>query len=135
MQISVDGENLDVLFDTGATSVLSVEAQKELKKTSAFVSSSFIRESVFNTWKEKHPTWKIIVAGDRFGNQDLIQVPVVMVAGKKVGPVWFAKRADKVYDEGMSQYMDCKCAGAIGGNVLKDFEIILDYPKKEAWFN
>lgn len=134
MKIKIDNEELDVLLDTGATSVLSENAMKELKKSSAIVSSSFIRESIFNQWKEKHPEWKIISGGDRFGNHDLILAPVIEIAGKKVGPVWFAKRPNKSYDEMMSQYMDCKCAGAIGGNVLKYFEIMLDYPKKTAWF-
>ncbi len=134
MSISVEDESLDVLFDTGGTSVLSEVAMNELNLKDAIVASSFIRESIFNKWQKKHPDWKVIQAGDRFGNNDLIRVPLVVVAGKKIGPIWFAKRPNSAYDEMMSQYMDCKCAGAIGGNVLKYFDITLDYPNKAAWF-
>ena len=134
MGITVDGQNLDVLFDTGATSFFSSNAMSELGLKEAFSASSFMRESVFDSWTKKHPEWKVIKAGDRMGNYDLIRVPLVELAGYKVGPIWFAKRPNKAYDEYMSQYMDCKCAGAIGGNVLKNFEVIVDYPAKSAWF-
>ena len=68
------------------------------------------------------------------GNNDMIQVPKVMIAGQIVGPVWFAKRPNSAYDDFMSKYMDCKCDGAVGGNIFKSFSMTIDYPKKAAWF-
>jgi hypothetical protein len=86
-------------------------------------------------WQRQHPEWKVIPQGDRFGKNDLIRVPKLKIADLDVGPVWFAKRPNKAYDEFMSKFMDCKCAGAVGGNVLKSFEIVVDYPNKAAFFN
>ena len=123
-----------LVLDTGGTSFFSEHAMKDLQLKEAFSASSFIRESIFESWKKKHPDWKTIEAGDRMGNQALIQVPKIEIAGYSIGPVWFARRSNKAYDEMMAQYMDCKCAGAIGGNVLKNFSITLDYPAKTAWF-
>ncbi len=135
IKIEIDGNLLDVLLDTGATSFYSETAIKKLELTDAFSASSFIRDSVFTKWKKTHPDWKIIEMGDRMGNSDLIQVPILSIAGYEVGPIWFARRTDKGYDVLMSQYMDCKCDGAIGGNVLKFFDIIMDYKNQKAYFN
>lgn len=134
MEIAVDGESLDVLFDTGATSFFTEEAMRALSLKDAFAASSFVRESVFNNWRKKHPDWKIVEGGDRLGNHPLIRVPAVKIASHEIGPVWFARRPNKAYDESMAEYMDCKCAGAIGGNILKNFDVTIDYPGKAAWF-
>lgn len=134
-RIEVDGKPLDMLLDTGATSFFSPVAQKELGLTQAFSASSFIRESIFSEWQRQHPEWKVIPQGDRFGKNDLIRVPKLKIGDLEVGPVWFAKRPNKAYDEFMSKFMDCKCAGAVGGNVLRSFEIVVDYPNKTAFFN
>ncbi len=134
IEVTIEGEKLDVLLDSGGTSVLSEVAMKELKSEQAVVASSFIRESVFDQWKEKHSDWKIIEGGDRFGNNPMIRVPSVEIAGFKTGPIWFAKRPNSAYDKMMAELMDCKCAGAVGGNVFRDFDMVLDYPHQKAWF-
>jgi hypothetical protein len=134
-QVQVEGVALNMLFDTGATSFFSPEAVKKLGLEGAFSSSSFIRQSVYDKWKAAHPDWHVIEGGDRFGNQPLIRVPVVVIAGKKVGPVWFARRSNDAYDKMMAEYMDCNCDGAIGGNAFRSFKTItIDYPGRAAWF-
>ena len=135
IQIKVAGETLDVLLDTGATSFFSLEAMQRLELSSAFSASNFIRKSVFDSWRSRYPDWIVIEKGDRFGNNPIIRVPEVQLANKTIGPVWFAMRPNDSYDKFMAEYMDCKCAGAIGGTVFKAFNsITLDYPNKAAWF-
>ena len=135
-QVVIDGESHEMLFDTGATSFFSNEAMAQVGIVAAFSASNFIRNSVFESWKKKHPDWTIVEGGDRMGNHPIIRVPEIEIAGKKIGPLWFARRPDSAYDEFMAAYMDCKCAGAIGGTALKAFKsITLDYPAKSAWFD
>ncbi|MCX6116996.1 MAG: hypothetical protein NT027_05610 [Proteobacteria bacterium] len=134
-EIDVSGSKLQMLFDTGATSFLSAEAVKTLGLKNAFSASNFVRESVFDVWRAKNPDWRVIEGGDRFGRQALIEVPEITVAGKKVGPVWFARRPNIAYDEMMAGVMDCKCDGAIGGPVFSKFRsVTIDYVSKKAWF-
>jgi hypothetical protein len=129
IEIEVSGVKLFVLFDTGATSALSKEARQTLSKDQIFMASSFIRKSVAQTWLQQNPQWKVIKGGDRFsGGTDLIEVPEVILAGHKVGPVWFAMRDDEMYDKYSAEAFDARIDGAVGGNILRFFEIVADYP-------
>jgi hypothetical protein len=125
MQIEVDGEVIDVLFDTGATSVLSENGRKQLGTTDLTIGSSFIARSVFDNWRQKHPEWRYIEKGEF--SSDIIEVPRVKIGGHLVGPVLFAKRKDEVWSEGMINSMDKVVKGAIGGSGLKYFKVTADY--------
>lgn len=134
IQIEVDGEVLSVLFDTGATTWYSEEAQK-IAGVGEYSASSFIREKVYKRWKSRHPEWKVIKRGERFiGGQDLIRVPEVTIAGVKVGPVWFSIRPDAIYDNYGPKYLGGLCDGAIGGNAFKYMRITADYGEKRFKF-
>ena len=47
--------------------------------------------------------------------QRAIEVSRIVVGGYTVGPVWFTRRADKNFHEYMSQWMDKRIEGALGG--------------------
>ena len=133
--IKVDGESLDVLFDTGATSHLSDAGVKALGDGRASQrASSFINRTTMDQWRKNHPDWLVIEKADRLGGgQDMIEVPKIEVAGFEVGPVWFAARPDKAY-VWMSGMMDKRIVGALGGSGLKYFRITVDYPAAVAVF-
>ncbi|RYZ92724.1 MAG: hypothetical protein EOP06_03390 [Proteobacteria bacterium] len=129
IEVEIEGEKFPVLFDTGATSLYSPTAVKALSPQNAFTASSFIRESIAKRWLQSHPNWKIIKAGEKFaGGGDLIEVPLVSLAGHKVGPIWFATRRDDIYDRYSKDIMDSSIAGAVGGNLFRFFTMIADYP-------
>lgn len=135
IEIEIEGTKLQVLFDTGATSLYSTEAAKNIGLKRSFTSSSFIRASVAKNWIAKHPDWKVIKGGEKFsGGGDLIQVPQMKIAGHVIGPVWFATRKDDIYDRYSKDIMDSRIDGAVGGNVFKHFEIIADYPRAKLSF-
>ncbi|RAO74862.1 hypothetical protein CA260_18835 [Dyella jiangningensis] len=141
--LSVAGESMDFLLDTGATA-----RPTEAGKASAASLSehgigvaSYIASSVFERWRRAHPSWRVIEHGDnllgaRFDSR-LIEVPEVMIAGWRVGPVWFTERPDAAFSSkpgGMSSYMDQPVVGAVGGNVFMHFTMTVDYPASKAWF-
>jgi hypothetical protein len=135
IEIEVSGSRISVLFDTGATSLYSKEAADNLKLAKPFTASSFIRASVAAKWIKQNPKWKFIKGGEKFaGGGDLVEVPLVKVAGIEVGPVWFATRNDKIYDKYSKDVMDSNIDGAVGGNLFRYFEIIADYPKEAIYF-
>ncbi len=134
--VKVDGEPLELLFDTGATVMLTDAALAALAdQRPAVRGTSFITRSVFERWVAKHPDWRVIENADRgAGGEAMIEVPAIEVAGYSVGPVWFTRRADKNFHEWMSQWMDTKIEGALGSSALAYFRVTVDYPRALAVF-
>jgi hypothetical protein len=133
--VEIEGTQHSILFDTGATSFYSEEAQKKIGTEERINPSSFVRESVANQWSRMNPGWKKIYHGDFFGGGGyLIEVPSIKIGGLTAGPVWFATRKDSIYDNYSRDIMDAHIDGAIGGNFLKHFIIMADYPNEKFYF-
>jgi hypothetical protein len=134
--VQIDGATVDLLLDTGAMTKLTAKALAAVGGESAVRATSFITETTFEAWKQKHPDWRVVEEADTFGDgAPMIEVPAVTVAGQVVGPVWFTRRADKDFHEFMSQWMDKKVDGALGGNALRFFRVHVDYPRGLAVFD
>lgn len=136
IQIHVDGETIDLLFDTGATVHLSKTALSALHDGRPAVrGTSFITRSIFERWRERHPDWRVIDHADELAaGEPLIEVPTIEVAGFSIGPVWFTRRADANFHKWMSQWMDKQVEGALGGSALRYFRVTVDYPNAVAVF-
>lgn len=137
IQVEIDGEILDLLFDTGAMTTLSDAAHSALNDNRAKVrATSFITASTFEKWRKRHPDWRVIEQADEIGKlrEPMIEVPKIKIAGYEIGPVWFTCRRDGNFHQFMSQWMDKKVEGAIGGNALRHFRITVDYPNAIAVF-
>lgn len=135
--IEVDGQELLVLFDTGARAELTQAAANVFDVSGGtVVGASFIIDSVFEEWKRKHPAWLVVPDADLVKRQTfaMIRVPSIRIAGHEVGPVWFAERPDQAFEDYMSQWMDRTVHGAIGGSAFQYFRIVIDYPAATAWF-
>lgn len=140
--IVVDQDTIQVLFDSGATVHLTTQAQKKSGMKSQKMGASFITRSIFEKWRLKHPEWQVLSKGDVIYRQgkkvleeDLIKVPQVIIGNQRVGPVWFATRKDSNFVRWMSQWMDQKIQGAIGGSCFQYFQtIIVDYQQEQAYF-
>jgi hypothetical protein len=131
----VDGDSLDLLFDTGATVSLTPAALAALGGGGpAQRGTSFITQSVFTGWRAAHPDWRIVDSADMLGNAPMIEVPRVTVAGHEVGPVWFTVRPDRAFHEWMAQWMDRPLDGALGGSALRYFRVLVNYPEAYAAF-
>ncbi len=136
IDVRVDGQQLPMLLDTGANTVLSPEALNALNDGgSAQRSTSMIVDSVFQTWRKAHPDWKVIEQAQSGTGDAMIEVPDVEIAGWRVGPVWFTHRADHDFHDYMSTYTDIRVEGAIGNNVYREFRMTLDYPNAAAYFS
>jgi hypothetical protein len=125
MYIEVDGEIIEVLFDTGATIVLSEDGKKDFGTEAKTIGGSFIAKSIFDKWRKMHPDWKHYEKADM--NNDIIEVPKVKIGGYEVGSVLFAERNDENWSKGMITSMDTIVKGAIGGSGLSYFKVTIDY--------
>jgi len=134
--VFVDGDTLDMLFDTGATVLPGSRAPNyPAGAEPGAQATSFIISGIFNRWRESHPDWPVIPdADENVPGMSMILVPEVSVAGFSVGPVWFTERLDANFHKFMSQWMDRPVDGAVGGNVFRFFRITVDYPAALAYF-
>ena len=136
VQAEVAGEKIDFLFDTGATTFPNMDALKQMNLSrSSTLGTSFITQSKFEEWREKHADWKVIEQGERFTGAHYIEVPEVKIAGHTVGPVWFTMRPDQAFHQNMSAMMDKKVEGALGGSLFQYFKITANYPEEHVKFN
>ena len=88
IRVRVDGDSLDFLFDTGATMVLTDSALARIGDgRPARRAASFISATVLDRWRQAHPDWRVIERATGFG-ADLIEVPAVEIAGRRVGRTW-----------------------------------------------
>ena len=134
MTVRVDGEDLPVLFDTGATTVLTPTALKALADGKPPIrATSMMAHRVIARWRARHPDWRVVEDAQLGTHSLMILAPEVEFAGRKAGPVWFTERSDETYDAFMSPMMSAPIVGSIGGNVLAGVVISLDYPRSKAW--
>ncbi|HUA80027.1 MAG TPA: hypothetical protein VL997_06625 [Dyella sp.] len=138
--IRVDGQPLDMLLDTGASSFPTPESAR-ISGTPTVRGegvTSFITAGVLERWHNAHPDWRVVEKANGNGSDHslarIIEVPEVEIAGWSVGPVWFTERPDKAFHEYMAQMMDKPTEGAVGGNVFRHFVMTLDYPHEAAYF-
>jgi hypothetical protein len=135
IQAEVDGETLDFLFDTGATTLLTEAALTILSDgRPAERAASFITASSFGRWHEKHPGWRVIEKAEKGSGEAMIEVPAVGIGGFRVGPVWFTRRPDANFHVRMFQWMDRPPEGALGGSALRYLRVTVDYPGAVAVF-
>lgn len=132
--VTIDGEVIDFLFDTGATTFLTAEAVKVIgDKRAAERGGSFITQRTFNKWKQKHPDWRVIDKAEATTGASLIEARSVTVAGWAGEPVWFTTRPDINFDRYVDM-MDKPIAGAFGGSGLYPFRVTVDYVNALAVF-
>jgi len=138
--IRVEGHDLDVLLDTGATGhpTADGESAQGAGAVEGHRATSFIAKSTFDAWHAAHPDWTVVEKGDdlfapRFIAR-MIRVPAIEIASWSVGPVWFTERPDGAFRQMMSSMTDQPVEGAIGGNALRHFHVTVDYPGSAAYF-
>lgn len=134
IEATVDGEALSFLLDTGASDILTSEALQEIGDgRPANRATSFLTQSVYDRWRNKHPDWKVVAVKTKTG-QAMIRVPKIEVGGYTVGPVWFSVQRDQAFHQYMAQWMDRPTEGALGGSAFKYLRMTVDWPNAVAVF-
>ncbi len=135
LQAEIDGETLDFLFDTGATTLLTDAALTALQDgRPAQRAASFVTASTFGRWHEKHPDWRTVEKAEKGSGEAMLEVPAVTIGGHRVGPVWFTRRPDRNFHVYMFQWMDRPPEGALGGSAFQSLRVSIDYPRALAVF-
>lgn len=125
----IDGQPVPLLFDTGATTLLSQNALAALDDNGpALRATSMISEARFETWRAAHPEWRVVEDAQIGSSAPMIEVPSLTLGGVTLGPVWFTRRPDDAFHTFMSGMMDQPVEGALGGNAFAGRTFTLDYP-------
>jgi hypothetical protein len=132
--IHVDGEPIDLLFDTGATLDVGPAAISILGPGPDSRATSFIAKTVFDRWRARHPDWRVVEKAERGTGAPIIEVPRIRIATYEVGPVWFTFRPNENFHDFMSSMMDARVEGALGGSALRYFRVTVDFPRSSAIF-
>lgn len=130
VSMTVDGQQIAMLLDTGATAMPTPagEAVAHTPQVHGEGTTSYITTSIMNEWHRRHPDWRIVPDGDGLFHTRLIEVPKVTFGPYTVGPVWFTERPDRNFGtSGMGEWMDREIHGAIGANILSHFDMVVDY--------
>jgi hypothetical protein len=134
IRAEIDGDTLDLLFDTGATTFFSDSAMAIVADGAPQGrAGSFVPSDVFDRWQAHHPEWRVIERGE-YGRRALIEVPSMNIAGYTVGPVWWERRDSAAFHKLMDPLMDRPIQGSLGGAAFRYFAITVDYPAAMACF-
>lgn len=129
----VDGDSIDLLFDTGAMTTLTDSAWRLIDpREPRHRATSFITRTRFEQWHARHPNWLVVEQAEEGTGAPMIRVPHIEVGGTRLGPVWFTGRPDGNFHEFMSQMMDRRIDGALGGSALRYATVVVDYPGSRA---
>ena len=124
----IDDQELDLIFDTGATTQLSEQAHAVLGGP-RIRASSFIAKSVVQRWRNRHPDWPFVERASIVGDSAMIEVPRVYLGGRDLGPTWFEERPDANFLEVMSQWTDRPVVGALGASAYGHLRVVVDYTR------
>jgi hypothetical protein len=132
--VTIDGMAVESLFDTGATVQLTTHALKLIVDGHPRErATNFVAASLFDRWHKDHPDWPFVENAEEKTQLAIIEVPRIQVAGFEVGPAWFTRRPDSAH-QWMSTFMDRPIVASIGGSVLRNFRVTIDYPGAVAYF-
>jgi hypothetical protein len=115
IEVSVDDENYGLLLDTGSRVTLA-------------------RRDVLESLSAAHPAWPHATGAsgtadmpDGNGKEFLLRVPEVTWGPFQLRNVLFVSRPNETYSPDTFE-TPAPIAGALGGNVLKNFRVEIDYP-------
>jgi hypothetical protein len=120
--VVVSSDTVQLLFDTGA--------QFE-DEHGAVHATSFITDSLFNSWHARYPQWPVLRGSDHSTRpaSDQIIVPTLTIGDRTIGPVVFTVREKVNFQVLSKHFMDRPVVGALGANALEQLgAFILDYP-------
>jgi hypothetical protein len=120
VNLRIDGTSYGFLLDTGSQITL-------------------IREDLLQKWSKEHPAWPHSTGAVGPANEGpdtdvvLLRIPIVQVGSFRVNSVVAASRSNETYSA-TSYETPAAIVGALGGNVLRQFRVEIDYPRQLCFF-
>jgi len=124
IEVSIGGTTFGLLLDTGAEVTL-------------------LREGLLREWSREHPDWPrgsgAVGPANMGGGADngqllLLRIPSFQIGSFTVAQVATVSRPDETYSA-TSYETPAAIVGALGGNVLSQFRVEIDYPEQFLFLN
>jgi hypothetical protein len=92
---------------------------------------------LFTRLHQRHPDWPVIEHADLWNGLGLIRVPNVSIAGYDLGPTWFSVLNGPTTPPSLPATAPAwqrRFGALLGGSLLRNFVLTLDYPRGVARF-
>jgi hypothetical protein len=132
IDVSVAGESLTMLLDTGATARVRDSVKLLMPDAEPVHQVCLIETSVLEKWRRTHPSWTYAqaafdVAGDTEGAASpAILVPELRIGSRLALPTWFIARRDASTFAAVSKQMRKTVVGDLGGDALRRWRVTFD---------
>jgi len=129
LQVTVAGERLTMLLDTGATARIRPIYRALMPDRSAVRQVNFADPTLLARWHRLHPAWRYIAAGaeepgDPRGTYGaMILVPDLRVGSAHAWPTWFVARNDASTYRALSRAVGRAVSGDLGGEALRRWRV------------
>ena len=132
IDVSVAGETLTMLLDTGATARVRDTVKRMMPDAEPVHQVCLIELPVLERWRRAHPSWTYAesafdVAGDTDGAASpAILVPDLRIGTQRASPTWFIARRDASTFAAVSKQMRKTVVGDLGGDALRRWRVTFD---------
>ncbi len=120
IDLVIEGETMGFLLDTGASfSMLSQRVVDRLRSNNP-------------SWRSVHGAYGPANMTGAFGEREatMLRIPQARLGPMVLEPLDVVSRPAGTFEQYMSSLMSAPIAGALGGNVLRNFAFRLDYPQQ-----
>jgi hypothetical protein len=137
IDVSVAGERLTMLLDTGATARVRETVKRMMPDDEPVHQVCLIEVSVLERWRHAHPSWTYAesafdVAGDSNGAASpAILVPDLRIGAQRALPTWFVARRDASTFAAVSKQMRKTVVGDLGGDALRRWRVTFDLKNEQ----
>jgi hypothetical protein len=138
VDVTVAGETLTMLLDTGATARIGAALRARMPDAAPVRQICFADAAVVARWHAAHPDWDYAATGAQVPEDDglrtapMIRVPAVTVAGRPSPPTWFLARPDDNFAQ-LSRRLQRTVAGDLGGDALRAWRVTFDLGKEQMF--
>jgi hypothetical protein len=130
IDVSVAGEKLTLLLDTGATARVRSSVKSMMPDAAPVHQVCLIETTLLARWHRTHPEWEYVdaafdVAGDAPAAPAIL-VPDLHLGPARALPTWFVARRDASTFAAVSKQMRKTVVGDLGGDALRRWRVTFD---------
>jgi hypothetical protein len=132
--VTVGGERVMMLLDTGADVAIDAANRRRFDDASATRSLPLISKALFDRLHAGHPDWTVVTGAARMAETKdgvtLLRIPDFAIGTHRAPPTWFAVRADAATYATLTRMFSTKVEGDLGGEAFRAWRITIDVPRE-----
>jgi hypothetical protein len=130
--VTIDGERIMMLLDTGADVAVGAANRNRFDDAAATRSLPLITTGLFERLRARHPAWTVLTGAARMAETKnavtLLRIPECRIGTHRAPPTWFAVREDAETYTNLTRMFGTKVEGDLGGEALRAWRVTIDVP-------